>query len=84
MEELIMLAFFTVITVLIALIAVITSQFIIAKKFEKIAFEKGYGTEIHSFAMCFWLGLIGYIYVLALPDLVARSRNISPVPPSDF
>ena len=46
--------------------------YIVARKFEQIAFQKGYGTEVHSFAMCFWLAMIGYIYVLALPDLTAR------------
>ncbi|MBQ8416926.1 MAG: hypothetical protein IJX13_08560, partial [Clostridia bacterium] len=44
-------------------------QGIVAKKFEKIAIQKGYDEEIHSFAMCFWLGLAGYLYVIALPDL---------------
>ena len=44
-------------------------QFIVAKKFEKIAFQKGYDVRVHSFAMCFWLGIIGYLYVIALPNL---------------
>ena len=41
---------------------------IICKQFEKIAIQKGHGKEAHSFAMCFWFGIIGTIYVLALPD----------------
>ena len=52
-------------------------QWVIAKKFEKIAFQKGYNEEIHSFAMCFWLGLIGYLYVIALPDLTISRANIN-------
>lgn len=44
-------------------------KFIVAKKFEEIAFQKGYDNSIHSFAMCFWLGIVGYLYVLALPNL---------------
>lgn len=44
-------------------------QYYIAKKFEEIAFKKGYTRDIHSFALCFWLGIIGYLYVIALPDL---------------
>ena len=43
-------------------------QAVIASKFEAIAFEKGYDSSIHSRAMCFWFGLIGYLYVIALPD----------------
>ena len=45
---------------------------IIAKKFEKIAFQKGYTKSIHSFAMCFWFGIVGYIYVAALPNLAQQ------------
>ncbi len=44
-------------------------SYLVAKKFEKIAFQKGYNESIHSFAMCFWLGIVGYLYVIALPDL---------------
>ncbi len=44
-------------------------QYIVAKKFEEIAKQKGYGEEKHTCAMCFWLGVVGYLYVIALPDL---------------
>ena len=37
--------------------------------FEGIAFDKGYDSDAHAFAMCFWLGIFGYIYVACLPDL---------------
>ena len=40
----------------------------IAKKFEQIVFAKGYGTELKAFHMCFWLGMVGYLYVIALPN----------------
>jgi|GEM_PF-3796468 len=50
-------------------IATIILNCIISRKFEKIAFDKGYTEEIHAFAMCFCLFLIGYLYVIALPDL---------------
>ena len=46
----------------------------IARFFERIAFLKGYDEDIHAFAMCFWLGIIGYIYVAALPDLIMQER----------
>ena len=48
---------------------------IVSKKFEKIAFQKGHTTAVHAFAMCFWLGAVGYLYVLALPDLRREQRE---------
>ena len=47
-------------------------NYIIASKFEEVAHLKGYDKDIHSFAMCFWLGIIGCLYVIALPDRGAR------------
>ena len=44
-------------------------NYVVATKFEKIAFQKGYDSSIHSLAMCFWLGIVGYLYVIALPNL---------------
>ena len=46
----------------------------IAKKFEEIVFAKGYGTELNAYYMCFWLGIVGYLYVIALPN--AKLDNI--------
>ena len=43
-------------------------KYLISKKFESVAFEKGYGYEIHSFWMCFLFDAIGYLYVIALPN----------------
>lgn len=68
-----MIFFFILLGLLIALIPLLIN-YVIAKKFEEIAAQKGYDSSIHSFAMCFWLGFIGYIYVLALPDLVQREQ----------
>lgn len=58
-----------ILLLLIPIVVVLFINYIVAKKFEKIAFQKGYDDSIHSFAMCFWLGLIGYLYVIALPNL---------------
>ena len=49
--------------------------YIVAKKFEQIAIEKGY-PNVHAFAMCFWLGIVGYLYVIALPN----KKQLSPTP----
>ena len=48
--------------------ALIFINYIVAKKFEKIVFDKGYGKELKAFHMCFWLGIVGYLYVIALPN----------------
>ena len=42
-------------------------------KFKGIAEDKGYEGQKY-FWLCFFFGLIGYIYVAALPDLELRSR----------
>ncbi len=34
----------------------------------KAAADKGYGPEAHIMALCFWLGIFGYLYALSLPD----------------
>ena len=39
----------------------------------EVASLKGYEpAKKHIFAICFWLGIFGYFYVLALPDLKLR------------
>ena len=45
---------------------------LIASKFNDVAHMKGYGPEMHCFAMCFWLGILGCLYVSALPDRGTR------------
>lgn len=40
-----------------------------------VAIEKGYGDDIHAWAVCFWLGIFGYLYVIALPDKILQSQN---------
>ena len=56
---------------IIFLAVVIFVQYKVAKLFEKIAVDKGYNEEAHAFAMCFWLGFVGYIYVASMPKLAA-------------
>ena len=47
---------------------------ITAKTMQKIARKKGYGEEFNCFSMCFWLGIVGCLYVIALPDLKQREQ----------
>lgn len=63
---------------LIFLFIVLGINLVIAFKFEDIAITKGYDSSVHSFAMCFWLGIIGCLYVIALPNL-----NVHLVPDSN-
>ena len=65
---------FLIVMCLLILIGVIYLDHRIAKKFEQIVFAKGYGTELKAYHMCFWLGFVGYLYVIALPN--AKLDNI--------
>lgn len=63
-------------TILIILvIAGIVVNFIGATLMSNAAVMKGHGPEAHVFAACFWLGIIGCIYVAALPDKIIQSQN---------
>ena len=48
---------------------------IFASKMQSVAALKGYGIDAHAWAMCFWLGILGGIYVIALPDLIQQKQN---------
>jgi hypothetical protein len=39
----------------------------VAKQFAQVALEKGH-TGKRYFHLCFWLGIVGYLLVIALPD----------------
>lgn len=39
------------------------------------AVMKGYGEDCHIWAICFWCGLFGYLYVISLPDKIQQSQN---------
>lgn len=61
------------------LVLVIIGLFVVngflAKQMANVAAMKGYGQELHAWAWCFWLGVMGYIYILSLPDKVTQSQN---------
>lgn len=52
---------------IIGIILVFLLQHYIAKQFQSVAYEKGY-SESKFYHLCFWLGLPGYLLVIALPD----------------
>lgn len=63
-----MIALYVLLGILVLFLLCIVS-FIVARKFKQIATEKGYDADkLHVFAMCFWLSIIGYLYVIALPN----------------
>lgn len=59
----------------IVLIGLIVANGFLAKQMANVAAMKGYGEEVHAWAWCFWLGVLGYIYVLSLPDKVTQSQS---------
>lgn len=61
--------------ILLVVVIYLIFCFIIGRMMENVAADKGYGTEAHAFAMCFWLGIIGCIYVAALPDKIQQKQN---------
>lgn len=48
---------------------------ILARFFKQVAYAKGFDDKCHAWAMVFWLGIFGCIYVCALPDLNVRTQN---------
>ena len=63
----------TLIATIIGLVIGIIVNAICARLMCKLARKKGYNAEKeHIFAICFWLGVFGWIYTIYLPDLVKR------------
>ena len=62
-------------TIILILMVLLVIQAIGALLMRNAAVAKGYGDEVHAWAACFWLGILGYLYVIALPDKVAQSQN---------
>lgn len=60
--------------ILLAVAATLTVYYLIAKKLADIAASKGY-SETKYFWICIFLGIIGYIWVIALPKIYPKSRN---------
>ena len=66
---------FLIVLGLAIFVALIFVNHKIAKAFEQIVFPKGYGPELNAYYMCFWVGIVGYLYVIALPN--AKFDNIT-------
>lgn len=59
----------------IILVVYIIVDLIFADYMKNVAYAKGYDDNAHAFAICFWFGPVGCLYVVALPDLVARKNQ---------
>ena len=60
--------------VVISILVAMLINAVIAFFMESAAIQKGHGKEAHAFAMCFWLGIFGCLYVIALPDLKQQKK----------
>ena len=52
----------------IIFIVLVLVNYNMAQNMQSVVEKKGY-TDVRVVALCFWLGLFGYLYVIALPDL---------------
>lgn len=53
---------------LVLLAILIYIDYLIATEFDNIAEQKGYSESNKYFWYCFWLGIVGYLMVIALPN----------------
>jgi hypothetical protein len=58
-----------------SIIILLVFQAIFAACMNQVATDKGYDSEAHAFAMCFFFGIMGGLYVNALPDKNLRAQN---------
>ena len=66
--------FILVLLYLIILCVLVFVQYYIAKEFYFVAVAKGYETKKY-FWICFLLGMVGYLLVIALPTQVQTDKN---------
>lgn len=59
---------------IIAILVVIAIHFFVAYLMDTAAREKGYD-NCHAFAISFWLGIPGCLYIVALPDKKLQKQN---------
>lgn len=60
----------------IGIIIVMIINLLVAQKGEYVAELKGYGKEAKAFSMCFWFGILGFVYVASLPDQIQQEQNL--------
>ena len=60
---------------LLTIAVAIAIDYKIAKMFADVASRKGYSNETKVLLLSFFLGVVGWVYVAALPDEVLRKQN---------
>lgn len=60
---------------LIILLIYLVIDYVGASWMEDAAKDKGYGSEYSIKSKCFWLGPLGYMYALSLPDKKVQLQN---------
>lgn len=60
---------------IIVFIIAIVINLVLANFMGQVAYAKGYDDSAHAFGMTFWLGILGCLYVVSLPDLILREQN---------
>ena len=70
---------FIVIIVLVVSIALLYAWYLACREFGRIADAKGWAGSYY-FHFCFWMGLIGMLMVIALPDRKGASGTPAPQP----
>ncbi len=61
--------------ILLVVVVYLLVNAIIAGFFQNAAALKGHGKDVHAFGMVLILGIIGCIYVAALPDKITQEQN---------
>lgn len=59
--------FIKLICIILMVTIFLVIDILISLEFHKVAIEKGY-SRMKYFWMCFFLGIVGYLLVIALPD----------------
>lgn len=74
--------FFMVLLILLPVAGLLVLNYFISREFSLIADEKGYDGHRY-FHFCFWLGLIGILMVVALPDRGGQAAKVTPAAARD-
>ncbi|MDF2887294.1 MAG: hypothetical protein K0R23_1679 [Lacrimispora sp.] len=61
--------------IILIIMALLVYRGIFAVFMNKAAMVKGYGEEAHAIALCLFFGIMGCLYIIALPDRKLKSQN---------